>query len=158
MKQVLAVCLLNIVKIKDSDPRFNLTVVLENKAACENVTFANFSNIELTPTKPLTLGDVQYLLNAKGKGSLLNTKKSFRFNNVPAEIGIGRYKTSDDKYYFVRVKLLDDLVRTCYLSQSQIKNLKYVDLGYEFEEDPDFVIDDDSIDFGPVETKKVKEK
>lgn len=158
MKQVLAVCLLNIVKIKDRDPRFNLTVVLENKVACENVTFANFSNIELTPTKPLTLGDVQYLLNAKGKGSLLNTKKSFRFNNVPAEIGIGRYKTSDDKYYFVRVKLLDDLVRTCYLSQSQIKNLKYVDLGYEFEEDPDFVIDDDSIDFGPVETKKVKEK
>ena len=158
MKQVLVVCLLNIIKIKDRDPRFNLTVVLENKAASENVTFANFSNIELTPTKPLTLGDVQYLLNAKGKGSLLNTKKSFRFNNVPAEIGIGRYKTSDDKYYFVRVKLLEDLVRTCYLSPSQVKNLKYVDLGYEFEEDPEFVVDDDSIDFGVVETKKVKEK
>ena len=30
--------LLNIVKIKDRDPRFNLTVVLENKSTSENVT------------------------------------------------------------------------------------------------------------------------
>lgn len=156
MKQVQVVCLLNIVKIKDRDPRFNLTVVLEDKTPCDSTAFANFKNIELTPTRPLALGDVQYLLNAKGKGSLLNSKKSFRFNNVPAEIGIGRYKSSDDKYYFVRVKLLEDLVRTCYLSPSQIKNLKYVDLGYEFEEDPEFVIDDDSIDFGNEEEKKTK--
>lgn len=156
MKQVNTICLLNIVKVKDRDPRFVLTVVLEDKTPSEGNAFTNYKNIELAPTKPLTLGDVQYLLNAKGKGSLLNTKKSFRFNNVPAEIGIGRYKTSDDKYYFVRVKLLEDLVRTCYLSPSQIKNLKYVDLGYEFEEDPEFVIEDDSIDFG--ETKITKEK
>lgn len=38
MKQVNVVCLLNIVKIKDRDPRFNLTVVLENKSTSENVT------------------------------------------------------------------------------------------------------------------------
>ena len=39
MKQVNVVCLLNIVKIKNRDPRFNLTVVvLENKSTSENVT------------------------------------------------------------------------------------------------------------------------
>lgn len=52
MKQVNIVCLLNIVKIKDRDPRFNIIVVLENKSTSENVTFVNFSNIEFTPTNP----------------------------------------------------------------------------------------------------------
>ena len=49
MKQVQVVCLLNIVKIKDRDPRFNLTVVLEDKTPCDSTAFANFKNIELTP-------------------------------------------------------------------------------------------------------------
>ncbi len=157
MKQVNVVALLTVVTRKGQDPRFNLTVVLENKIKAEQSFSQNFNNLELTPTRPLTLGDVQYLLNSKGKGSLINTKKSFRFNNVPAEIGIGHYRDSDDKYYFVRVKLLEDLTRTCYLSPSQIKNLQFMDLGYEFEEDPDFILDE-PIDFQEeVKTKAKKE-
>ena len=156
MKIIKVTARVNIVERKGFDPRFNMIVELPDQNVQTTRIGKNYSTMELTPSKALTLADVQYLLLAKGQSELLNTTKNFRFKDLKAEVGIGHYKESGDAYYFVRVYLLDDLVKTCYLSPSQIKNLKYVDLGYEFEEDPEFVIDDDSIDFGNVEEKKTK--
>jgi hypothetical protein len=64
----------------------------------------------------------------------MQNSKGFRIKNVDAEIGIGTYAQTGDKYYFVRVELCDGLFRTCYLTDSQVRNLKYVNLGYEFPE------------------------
>ena len=50
MKQVNVVALLTVVTRKGQDPRFNLTVVLENKIKAEQSFPQNFNNLELTPT------------------------------------------------------------------------------------------------------------
>ena len=135
MKLITVNAVVSIIERKGYDPRFGLTVELENKNAPKTNIGKNYSNLELMPSKPLVLADVQFLLMAKGQANLLNTAKNFRFKDVKAEAGIGHYKESRDPYYFVRVYLLDDLVKTCYLSPSQIKSLKFMDLGFTFEED-----------------------
>ncbi|MCH5171751.1 MAG: hypothetical protein J1F31_02835 [Erysipelotrichales bacterium] len=55
MKQVNVVALLTVVTRKGQDPRFNLTVVLENKIKAEQSFSQNFNNLELTPTNLLIL-------------------------------------------------------------------------------------------------------
>ena len=64
----------------------------------------------------------------------MQNSKGFRITDADAEVGIGTYAETGDKYYFVKVQLSESVKRTCYLSQSQIKNLKYVNLGFNFEE------------------------
>lgn len=115
-------------------PRFDLAVVLKNINADQKVFGKNYSNIEILPAKPLEMGDYQLICNERGLGDLMQTSKGFRIKNADAEAGIGTYPDTGDKYYFVRVELCKDLYRTCYLSESQIKNLKYVNLGFEFAE------------------------
>ena len=156
MKLITANCRISIVERKGFDPRFNLIVELENKNVPETKIGKNYCNLELTPAKALTLADVQYLLMAKGQLHLLNTAKAFRFKDVKAEAVIGHYKESGDPYYLVRVYLLDDLVKSCYLSPSQVKALKFMDLGFEFEEDSAEVISKDEIETDEVNQKNKK--
>ncbi len=115
-------------------PRYDLTVVLKDISANQNTFGKNFANIEIQPAKQLEMGDYQLICNERGLGELMQTSKGFRIKEAAAEIGIGTYADTGDKYYFVRVELCKDLYRTCYLTESQIKNLKYVNLGYEFKE------------------------
>ena len=140
MKIIKVTTRISIAERKGYDPRFNMIVELPDQNTQTTRIGKNYSTMELMPSKPLTLADVQYLLLAKGQSDLINTSKSFRFKDLKAEAGIGHYKESGDAYYFVRVYLLDDLVKTCYLSPSQIKSLKYVNLGFTFEEDENEVI------------------
>ena len=156
MKLITANCRISIVERKGFDPRFNLIVELENKNVPETKIGKNYWNLELTTAKALTLADVQYLLMAKGQLHLLNTAKAFRFKDVKAEAVIGHYKESGDPYYLVRVYLLDDLVKSCYLSPSQVKALKFMDLGFEFEEDSAEVISKDEIESDEVNQKNKK--
>lgn len=146
MKLIKTNCRVSIVERKGFEPRFNLIVELENKKVPETRIGKNYANMELTPAKPLTLADVQYLLLAKGQAHLLNTAKAFRFKDVKAEALIGHYKESGDPYYLVRVYLLDDLVKSCYLTPSQVKSLPLMDLGFEFEEDNNEVASIDEVE------------
>lgn len=125
---------LKAVQRRGFNPRYELNVILKDVSAEQNTFGKNYSNIELQPSKPLEMGDYQIILNERGFGELMQNSKGFRITNANAEVGIGTYADTGDKYYFVRVELCKDLYRTCYLSQSQIRNLKYVDLGYEFKE------------------------
>ena len=85
--------------------------------------------------------------------SINKLSSGLRINGADAEAGIGTYAETGDKDYFVKVKLSESVSRTCYLSQSQIKNLKYVNLGFEFKETDEVVNLDDK---EPVPGKKVK--
>ena len=145
---------ISIVERKGFDPRFNMIVELENKAIPETKIGKNYANMELIPAHPLRLEDVQYLLMAKGQSHLLNTAKAFRFKDVKAEAVIGHFKESGDPYYLVRVYLLDDLVKSCYLSPSQVKALKFMDLGFEFKEDDAEVMSVEEIDSDTPKTRK----
>ncbi len=91
---------------------------------------------------------------AKGQAHLLNTAKDFRFKDVKAGAVIGLFKESGDPYYLVRVYLLDDLVKSCYLSPSQVKALKFMDLGFEFKEDDAEVMSVEEIDSDTPKTRK----
>lgn len=125
---------LKAVQRKGIQPRYDLNVVLKDINANQKVYGKNYSNIELIPAKPLDMGDYQLICNERGLGDLMQNSKGFRIKDANAEIGIGTYADTGDKYYFVKVELCEGLQRTCYLSESQIKNLKYVDLGFEFKE------------------------
>lgn len=125
---------LKAVQRKGIQPRYDLNVVLKDINANQKVYGKNYSNIELLPAKPLEMGDYQLICNERGLGDLMQNSKGFRIKDANAEIGIGTYADTGDKYYFVKVELCEGLYRTCYLSESQIKNLKYVDLGFEFKE------------------------
>ena len=130
---------------KGSAPRYDLNVILKDINADQKVFGKNFSNIELTPARVLDMGDYQLICNERGLGDLMQNSKGLRINGADAETG--------DKYYFVKVKLSESVSRTCYLSQSQIKNLKYVNLGFEFKETDEVVnLDDKQL----VPVKKVK--
>lgn len=118
---------------KGLTPRYDLTVLLKDINANQSTFGKNFSNIELQPAKPLEMGDYQLICNERGLGDLMQTLKGFRIKEANAEIGIGIYADTGDKYYFVKTELCKDLYRTCYLTESQIKNLKYVNLCYEFK-------------------------
>ena len=155
MKIIKVTARVNIVERKGFDPRFNMIVELPDQNVQTTRIGKNYSTMELTPSKALTLADVQYLLLAKGQSELLNTTKNFRFKDLKAEVGIGHYKESGDAYYFVRVYLLDDLVKTCYLSPSQIKSLKFMNLGFTFEEDENEVMfQNDVVEEDPKKNKK----
>lgn len=119
---------------KGQSPRYDLNVVLRNIDAEQKVYGKNYSNIELIPAKPLEMGDYQLICNERGLGELMQNSKGFRIKNADAEAGIGTYADTGDKYYFVKVELCPNVTRTCYLSESQIINLKYVNLGFEFKE------------------------
>lgn len=133
--QVKVECIVRAVQRKGSNVRYELTVILKNIEAKQEVFGKNFNNIELTPAKPLEMGDYQLLCMERGLQELMQTSKGLRIKEVPAEIGIGTYADSGDKYYFVRVELCEGVKRTCYLTESQIKYLKYINLGYEFKEE-----------------------
>ena len=122
------------VQRKGSNPRYDLNVILLNQDADQKVYGKNFSNIEVVPAKALDMGDYQLICNERGLGELMQNSKGFRITDADAEVGIGTYAETGDKYYFVKVQLSESVKRTCYLSQSQIKNLKYVNLGFNFEE------------------------
>ena len=122
------------VQRKGANARYDLVVILLNKDADQKVYGKNFSNIEVVPAKALDMGDYQLICNERGLGELMQNSKGFRITDADAEVGIGTYAETGDKYYFVKVQLSESVKRTCYLSQSQIKNLKYVNLGFEFEE------------------------
>lgn len=153
MKLIKTNCRVSIVERKGFEPRFNLIVELENKKVPETRIGKNYANMELTPAKPLTLADVQYLLLAKGQVHLLNTAKAFRFKDVKAEAVIGHYKESGAPYYLVRVYLLDDLVKSSYLTSSQVKSLPLMDFGFEFEEDTNEVSSIDEVEVDPSSTR-----
>ena len=138
---------------KGSAPRYDLNVILKDINADQKVFGKNFSNIELTPARALDMGDYQLICNERGLGDLMQNSKGLRINGADAEAVIGTYAETGDKYYFVKVKLSESVSRTCYLSQSQIKNLKYVNLGFEFKETDEVVNLDDK---EPVPGKKVK--
>ena len=114
--------------------RYDLNVILKDIDANQKVFGKNFANIEVQPAKPLDMGDYQLICNERNIGDLMQNSKGFRVNDCDAEVGIGTYAETGDKYYFVRVQLSESVYRTCYLSKSQILNLKYVNLGYKFEE------------------------
>lgn len=122
------------VQRKGANARYDLVVILLNKDADQKVYGKNFSNIEVVPAKALDMGDYQLICNERGLGELMQNSKGFRITDADAEVGIGTYAETGDKYYFVKVQLSESVKRTCYLSQSQIKNLKYVNLGFNFEE------------------------
>ena len=122
------------VQRKGANARYDLVVILLNKDADQKVYGQNFSNIEVVPAKALDMGDYQLICNERGLGELMQNSKGFRITDADAEVGIGTYAETGDKYYFVKVQLSESVKRTCYLSQSQIKNLKYVNLGFNFEE------------------------
>ncbi len=115
-------------------PRYDLTVILKDINANQKTFGKNYANIEIQPSKPLEMGDYQLICNERGLGDLMQNSKGFRIKEANAEAGIGTYAETGDKYYFVKVELCNGLYRTCYLSESQVKNLKYVDLGFEFKE------------------------
>jgi|SRR5690554_175630 len=142
MQQVKVDFTLRAVQRRGMNPRYELNVILKDINADQKTFGKNYSNIELQPARPLEMGDYQLILNERGLGDLKQNSKGFRITDADAEVGIGTYAETGDKYYFVRVELCKDLYRTCYLSESQIRNLKYVDLGYEFkEEDIDPVVE-----------------
>jgi len=141
---------------KGQSPRYDLNVILKDINAEQKVYGKNFSNIELTPSKQLEMGDYQLICNERGLGELMQNSKGFRITDVDAEAGIGTYAETGDKYYFVKVQLSESVSRTCYLSQSQIKNLKYVNLGFKFEETEE-VIKVESAD-GKKKTKPIVEE
>ncbi len=133
--QVKVECIVRAIQRKSSSVRYELTVILKNIEAKQDVFGKNFNNIELTPSKALEMGDYQLICMERGLQELMQTSKGLRLRDVPAEIGIGTYADTGDKYYFVRVELCEGVKRTCYLTESQIKYLKYVNLGYEFKEE-----------------------
>ncbi|WP_026391281.1 hypothetical protein [Haploplasma modicum] len=142
MQQVKVDFTLRAVQRRGMNPRYELNVILKDINADQKTFGKNYSNIELQPARPLEMGDYQLILNERGLGDLKQNSKGFRITDADAEVGIGTYAETGDKYYFVRVELCKDLYRTCYLSESQIRNLKYVDLGYKFkEEDIDPVVE-----------------
>ena len=114
--------------------RYDLNVILKDIDANQKVFGKNFANIEVQPAKPLDMGDYQLICNERNIGDLMQNSKGIRVNDCDAEVGIGTFTETGDKYYFVRVQLSESVYRTCYLSQSQILNLKYVNLGYTFDE------------------------
>lgn len=123
---------LKAVSRKNQQPRYDLVVILKNIKAEQKVFGKNYSNLELIPAKPIEMGDYQLICNEKGLGELMQNSKGFRINGANAEAGIGTYADTGDSYYFVKVELCPGLFRTCYLTESQIKCLKYIDLGFEF--------------------------
>ncbi len=125
---------LKAVQRKGQQPRYDLNVILKDVNANQKTFGNNYSNIELQPSKPLEMGDYQLICNERGLGDLMQNSKGFRIKEASAEAGIGTYAETGDKYYFVKVELCDGISRTCYLSESQVKNLKYVELGFEFKE------------------------
>lgn len=125
---------LKAVQRKGQQPRYDLNVILKDVNANQKTFGKNYSNIELQPSKPLEMGDYQLICNERGLGDLMQNSKGFRIKEASAEAGIGTYAETGDKYYFVKVELCDGISRTCYLSESQVKNLKYVELGFEFKE------------------------
>ena len=138
--QVKVDCIVRAVQRKSSSVRYELTVILKNVDAKQDVYGKNFNNIELTPAKALEMGDYQLICMERGLQDLMQTSKGLRLKDVPAEIGIGTYADTSDKYYFVRVELCEGVKRTCYLTESQIKYLKYINLGYEFKEETSEVL------------------
>ena len=127
-------CIIRNVQRK-SNVRIDLAVVLKNIDAKQDVYGKNFSNIELSPAKPLEVGDYQIICMERNLQEIMQTSKGIRLKDVDAEIGIGRYADTGEAYYFVRVTLCEEVKRTCYLSPSQIKFLSYINLGYEFQEE-----------------------
>lgn len=125
---------LRAIQRRGSNIRYDLNVILKNVDSDQKTFGKNYSNIELQPAKPLEMGDYQFICNERGLGSLMLNSKGFKIKNADAEAGIGTYPETGDKYYFVRVELCEGLFRTCYLSESQVRNLKYVNLGFEFQE------------------------
>lgn len=121
MKIIKVTSRVNIVERKGFDPRFNMIVKLPDQNVQTTRIGRNYSTMELAPLKALTLADVQYLLLAKGQSELLSTTKNSKFKDLKAEVGIGYYKESGDPYYFVRVYLLENLVKTCYLSVHELR-------------------------------------
>lgn len=150
MKKVKVDFTLRAVVRKGQVTRYDLNVILKDKKANQKVYGKNFANIEVQPAKPLDMGDYQLICNERNLGDLMQNTKGFRVNDVEAEVGIGTYAETGDKYYFVRVQLSESISRTCYLSQSQILNLKYVDLGYKFEETDEV----ESLNEETIKTKK----
>ncbi len=129
---------------KGQATRYDLNVILKDINANQKVFGKNFANIELTPSKALDMGDYQLICNERGLTTQMQSNKGFRINEADAEAGIGTYAETGDNYYFVRVALSESVSRTCYLSQSQIKNLKYVNLGFEFEKTDEQIVDEQS--------------
>jgi len=138
MKKVKVDFTLKAVLRKGQVTRYDCNVILKDIKASQKVYGKNFANIEVQPSKPLDMGDYQLICNERNLGDLMQNAKGFRVNDCDAEVGIGTYETGD-KYYFVRVQLSESIVRTCYLSPSQVLNLKYVDLGYKFEESKEVI-------------------
>ena len=134
MKKVKVDFTLRAVSRKGQVTRYDLNVILKDINANQKVYGKNFANIEVQPAKALDMGDYQLICNERKIGDLMQNSKGFRVNDCDAEVGIGTFTETGDKYYFVRVQLSESVYRTCYLSQSQILNLKYVNLGYTFEE------------------------
>lgn len=134
MKKVKVDFTLRAVSRKGQVTCYDLNVILKDINANQKVYGKNFANIEVQPAKALDMGDYQLICNERKIGDLMQNSKGFRVNDCDAEVGIGTFTETGDKYYFVRVQLSDSVYRTCYLSQSQILNLKYVNLGYTFEE------------------------
>ena len=134
MKKVKVDFTLRAVTRKGQAVRYDCNVILKDIDANQKVFGKNFKNIEVQPAKALDMGDYQLICNERNIGDLMQNSKGIRVNDCDAEVGIGTFTETGDKYYFVRVQLSESVYRTCYLSQSQILNLKYVNLGYTFDE------------------------
>ena len=87
--QVKVDCIVRAVQRKSSSVRYELTVILKNVDAKQDVYGKNFNNIELTPAKALEMGDYQLICMERGLQDLMQTSKGLRLKDVPAEIGIG---------------------------------------------------------------------
>lgn len=78
------------------------------------------------------MGDYQLICNERGLGELMQNSKGFRIKEADLEVGIGIYTETGDNYYFIRVELCNNLFKKCFLFESQVRNLNYFNLGYEF--------------------------
>ena len=121
--------------LKDGkDEQYDLTIMLKDINANQK-PFKNFANIELEPSVPLSAEEYQLICDELEITDLLKeyNSKGFRKNDCDAEVGIETNAETGEKAYLVKVQLSKSVERTCYLKKSQIINLKYINLGYEFE-------------------------
>ena len=84
MKIIKVTARVSIVERKGLDPRFNMVVELPDLNAQQTKLGKNYSTMELMPKKPITLGDVQYLLRSKGQIDLINTTYSYSKRLTPS--------------------------------------------------------------------------
>ena len=115
--------------------RIVCNAILIDKNSKQSDVRANYSNMEVEIGKPLTLADFQLICAERGLWDKMSSKNGIKLKDVDCEYGIGKSSYTDQEYYYVKATLIEDFDRMFFLSKSQIRNLKNINLGYEFTRD-----------------------